>query len=313
MRSRILASMPSWLAATILSVTAAGCGGGQPPTATAPAAAPAPAATPTLEQLRTATISGVLEQAVTLANGRYEGAPVEAGAASVPVVVLWEPTFRTGDLDGAAGSEAVVLLGASGGGSGEFVHLAAFAVRDGQLVNLGTSPVGDRVRVQSVWLERGKVVMDVVEAGPADAACCPTQVARKTYALADGTLRQESSEVRGVLAISMLAANEWQLVSMDGQPLPAGVDPPLIHFERDSMRGFAGCNRFNASIKESQPGQVEVGPPAGTKMACPSPAMELEQAFLERIARTRSYTFLAGQLAFAWQDGERSGTLVFGK
>ncbi len=103
-------------------------------------------------------------------------------------------------------------------------------MRDGAFANVATVPVGDRVRLQSLWLERGKVVMDVIEPGPNDAACCPTQVSRKTFGYADGAFKQVSSEVRGMLALSMLSANEWTLVEIDGQPLAADLDPPLIHF-----------------------------------------------------------------------------------
>jgi heat shock protein HslJ len=291
----------------------AGCGEKAPPAASAPAAPTGPPPAPTIEQLRVATVSGVFEAPVTLAGGVYEGAPVEAGGASRPSLRLWDSTFHTGEMDGAEGSEAVVMLSSNTGGSGEFVHVAVFGTRDGAVTNLGTAPVGDRTRLQSLWLERGKVLMDVIEAGPDDAACCPTQVARKTYGYEGGQFKQLSSEVRGVLALSMLAANEWQLVEIDGQPLPAGIDPPLIHFERASVRGFAGCNRFNAPITESKPGEVVIGPAAGTKMACPPEKMELEARFLDQLAKVTRYGYVAEQLALTWQDGERSGTLLFRK
>lgn len=155
--------------------------------------------------------------------------------------------------------------------------------------------------------------MDVIEPGPDDAACCPTQVARKAYGFEGGTLKQLSSEVRGVLALSMLSANEWQLVEMDGQSLPAGTEAPLIHFERDTVRGFAGCNRFNAPVKETKPGEIDIGPGVATKMACPPPQMELEQAFLTRLEAVNRYGYVAGQLALGWQSGETAGTLVFRK
>jgi heat shock protein HslJ len=291
----------------------AGCGEKAPPAAPAPAAPSGPPPAPTIEQLRVATVSGVFETPVTLAGGVYEGAPVEAGGASRPSLRLWDSTFHTGEMDGAEGSEAVAMLSSSAGGSGEFVHVAVFGTRDGVVTNLGTAPVGDRTRLQSLWLERGKVLMDVIEAGPDDAACCPTQVARKTYGFEGGQFKQLSSEVRGVLALSMLAANEWQLVEIDGQPVPAGVDPPLVHFERESVRGFAGCNRFNASVTESKPGEITIGPAAGTKMACPPEKMDLEARFLEQLAKVNRYGYVAEQLALTWQDGERTGTLLFRK
>ena len=190
-----------------------------------PAAAPAgPPPTPTLEQLKGATVSGVFDQAVTLANGKYDGPPAEPGAASHPTLMLWESAVAFGDMDGAPGNEAVALLSSNSGGSGEFVYIAVFGVRDGQLVNLGTAEVGDRVKLRTLWLEKGKAIMDVVEAGPKDPACCPTQLARKTYAMEGGALKQSKSEAMGTITIGTLAAVEWMLVSIDGQPVPAGLE-----------------------------------------------------------------------------------------
>jgi heat shock protein HslJ len=299
------------LGASLLALALAGCGDKAPPRERL--VPPGPPPTPTLEQLRSATVSGVFEQAVTLAGGVYEGEPVDAGAASRPRLTLWEPSVRFGDVDGAMGSEAVAMLGSTSGGSGEFVHLAVFGMRDGTLANLGTALVGDRTRLQGLWLERGKIVMDVIEVGPQDAACCGTQVARKTYGMDGGTLKQLSSEVRGVLALSMLSANEWTLVEIDGQPLPADVEAPLIHFAGEKLRGFAGCNRFTAPVTESKPGEIDIGAAAAEKKACPPPQMELEQKFLAQLDAVNRYGYLAGQLALGWQDGERSGMLLFRK
>jgi heat shock protein HslJ len=311
MRLVRIASIAAPLGASLLALSLAGCG--KKPAETTAAVPAGPPPTPTLEQVKSATISGVFEQGVTLTNGRYEGQPYEPGAASRPGLLLWDSTFHTADLDGAPGNEAVAMLSATTGGSGEMVYLAAFGVRDGQLANLGTVPVGDRTRLQSLWIERGKVVMDVIEAGPQDAACCPTQVARKSFGYDGGTFKQLASDVRGVLALSMLAANEWTLVEMNGQPLPAGVEPPLVVFEGNSVRGFAGCNRFSAPIKETKPGELDVGVAVATKKACPPPQMALEDEFLKQLDAVNRYGYLAEQLALTWQDGDRVGTLLFRK
>jgi len=310
MRSKPLPSLLAPSGALFAALIVAGCAEKAPPAPVQPAGPP-PA--PTLEQLQSASVSGVFDQAVTLSAGAYEGEPVAADASSRPRLVLWAPTLHFGDIDGTEGNEAVAVLSSTSGGSGEFVHVAVFGVRDGALVNLGTAPVGDRTKLQSLWLERGKILMDVIEAGPDDAACCPTQVARKTYAMEGGALKQLSSEVRGVLALSMLAANEWQLVEIDGQPLAAGIEAPLIHFENDKVRGFSGCNRFTAPVKETKPGEIDIGPPAGTKMACPQPQMDLEQRFLTQLDAVNRYGYLAGQLALSWQGADQAGVLVFRK
>jgi len=298
------------LGAVCIALGLAGCGERAPQERLKP---PGPPPTPTLEQVKAATISGVFDQAITLAGGKYEGQPIEPGAASVPTAALWEPTFNTADVDGVVGSEAVAMLSSNSGGSGEFVYLAVFGMRDGSFANLATVPVGDRVRLQNLWLERGKVVMDVIEAGPNDPACCPTQVTRKTFGMDGGAFKQLSSEVRGVLAVSMLSANEWMLIEIDGQPLSSDLDAPLIHFETDRLRGFAGCNRFTAPVTESRPGDIDIGAAAAEKKACPPPQMELEQKFLTRLDAVNRYGYLAGQLALTWQDGDRFGTLLFRK
>jgi heat shock protein HslJ len=299
------------LAAPLAVLGLSACG--KKETAAPPVAEAGPPPTPTLDQLKGATISGVFEQPVTLVDGKYDGPPPAPGAASHPTLMLWEPAVVFGDMDGAPGSEAVAMLSANSGGSGEFVYLSVFGIRDGQLANLGTAGVGDRTRLQTLWLQAGKVVMDVVEVGPNDAACCPTQLARKTYAMEGGALKQVKSEVLGTLTMGTLAANEWQLLRMDGQALPEGVRPPVLHFELKDVRGFAGCNRFTAPVKETAPGEIDIGPGAATKMACPPAEMELEAKFLARLDKVTRYSFLAGQLALTWQDGDGGGLLLFGK
>jgi heat shock protein HslJ len=291
------AGLTVWLAALAM----VGCGQKEAaePAATASAGPPA---TPTLEQLKGATVSGVFEQAVTLVDGKYDGPPPAAGAASHPTLTLWDAAVVFGDVDGAPGSEAVAMLSSNSGGTGEFV-----------LTNLGTAPVGDRTKLQHLWLQAGKIVMDVVEAGPKDPACCPTQLARKTYAFEGGQLKQAKSDVLGTLTMGTLSANEWQLVSIDGEPVPADAKPPVIHFERESVRGFAGCNRFSASIEETAPGEIDIGPAAATRMACPGPEMDLEQKFLAQLDKVTGYTFLAGRLALTWTDKDSGGIMLFTK
>jgi len=227
--------------------------------------------------------------------------------------MLWEPAVRFGDVDGVPGNEAVAILSTNSGGSGELVYVGVFGIRDGQLTNLGTAEVGDRARVRDVWVEKGNIVMDLVEIGPKDAACCGTQLARKTYAMDGGALRQTKSEVTGTITVGTFAAIEWQLVQMDGQPLAAGAKPPVIHFETNGVRGFAGCNRFTAPLEETAPGEIDIGPAAATRMACPPEQMELEQKFLAQLDKVSRYSFLAGQLALSWQDKDGTGLLLFSK
>jgi heat shock protein HslJ len=300
-----------WLAGLILLGLVA-CSKTPPPQSAA-AVPQGPPPAPTLEQVRSATVSGVLEQPVTLVDGAYEGPPVEAGAASRPTLTLWTPSVIFSDVDGAPGNEAVAMLSTSSGGSGEFVHVAVFAVQDGKAVSLATAPVGDRVKLHRLWVEHGQVHMDVFEAGPDDPACCPTQLSRKTFALEGGVLQQKSSDVVGALSVNLLASTDWVLAEMDGQPVDASGRPPTLLVQYGKVVGFGGCNRYTGPLKETSPGQITVGPVASTKMACPPAAMEIEDRFTSRMNKVTSYTFRAGQLVLTWGDKQGGGLLVFSK
>jgi heat shock protein HslJ len=287
--------MAAWIASAIAGVLLlSGCAQkGEAPQAES---APPPAVPPTPQQLLGASVTGVFDAAVTLAEGSYAGPPA-AGGSSRPTLQLWVPSIVFGDVvDSSAGNEAVALLSSNSGGSGEFVHLGVFAATDGQARSLAVAPVGDRVKLHRMWVEGGKVVMDVIEAGPGDAACCPTRVARKTYGWQDGKLAQLSSAAVGMLSVNLLASIDWVLVAMDGQPLPEGVMPPTVLVQYDKLVGFSGCNRYTGALSESAPGAIKVGALGATRKACEGAAADVEAKFLDHLSRADRYSLQAGQL-----------------
>lgn len=306
--SRSLPRLPAALAGCVLAALAA-CSESPPP---APPAPQEPPPAPTLDQLRSATISGVLGEPVTLANGAYEGPAAEAGAASHPSLVLLAPSVVTSDVDGRPGNEAVAALAAETGGSGSFLHVGVFALQDGKATSLATALIGDRVQLNRLWVEHGQIHMDVIEPGPSDPACCPSQLSRKVFALEAGSLKPVSNDVIGSVSVNLLAAADWMLVEMDGQPVPADK-PPTLLVQYEKVVGFAGCNRYTGPLKETSPGAIKLGPLAMTKMACPAPASELEDKFVARMNQVTGYSFYAGQLALHWAGKDQQGVLLFAK
>jgi heat shock protein HslJ len=290
----------------------AGCAKQEPAT---PAATPmAKPAAPTSDQLLGATVTGVFGAPVTLTAGLYEGPSAEAGAASRPTLKLWDSTIEFVDVDGTPPEEGIALLTSSEGGSGTFSHLGVFSMQDGKATTLGVVPLGDRVQVFRLWHEPGKVLLDIVEPGPGDPSCCPTQLSRKAFGWKDGKLQQLSSEAVGGLSINLLAATDWMLVEMDGQPLPAGVVPPTTLVQYGKAAGFSGCNRYTGPITESAPGDVRFGELAVTRKACDAAANEIEAAFLDRMRAATSYRFQAGQLLLVAPQGDKPPrTLLFSR
>ena len=274
----------------------AGCSGKEPETAAAPEAPPAEAVL-TRDMVAGAEVTGVVDSTITLQAGRYEGPPIAAGGAARATVTLWQPTILLGNLDGVPGVEAAALLSTNSGGSGEFVHLGVFGLRDGIVRSIAVAPVGDRTRLFRAWLEGKRVHMDVIEAGPGEPACCPTQLTRKAFELKEGKLQQVENAAVGSLSINLLAATDWMLAEMDGEPLPEGALPPTALVQYGKIAGFAGCNRYAAPVTEPEVGVIKVGQVTATgDKSCEPPALELEARFLERLAQVRGYGFMAGQL-----------------
>ena len=302
-------------AAIVGSILLAGCAARDAGPAATEVATPPPPETPTREHLLAATVSGPWAEPVTLAAGRYDGPPAAPGAASHPTLELLQPTVLFGDIDGTPPNEAVALLAASEGGTGEFIHLGVFAMRDGRAESIATAPIGDRVQLFRAWLERQVIHMDVIEAGPGEPACCPTQLTRKAFSLQDGKLVQVENEAVSSLSVNLLAATDWMLVEMDGQPLPEGLLPPTALIQYGKVTGFAGCNRYNGPLTESKPGVIKLGALTATEKACDGAATALETQFLERLGHTGAYTFAAGRLVLSAPKAAPGGpgTLVFAR
>jgi LysM repeat protein len=141
-----------------------------------PSAEPAaqPGESPTLVALRNATYQGIYDEPVQLTDGQYAGQPFVEGGASRPTVTLSDPFVAFGDLNGDGVEDAAVILAENSGGSGVFVYLAAVVDQNGVPVNQATRLLGDRVQINTLLIDNGEIVLDMVTQGPDDPFCCPT-------------------------------------------------------------------------------------------------------------------------------------------
>jgi heat shock protein HslJ len=302
------------LAGTVLLFL--GC---QRPASSAAEGGPAPSPpreAPTLEELRNTAYGGleVPGGTVTLADGEWEGEPYEEGAASRPRVSLVRDLRVVGDLDGDGADEAVVALAESSGGTGTLVHLAVVARTDEGLENVATTLLGDRVQLRGMRIEEGRLLVDVLRAGPDDPACCPGDLATLGYTLAAGDLEPFDPETPGArLSLETLGEAEWVLRSWAwDEPAPAEPEVTLQYLE-GRFAGRSGCNRYFAPVKETgqTPGAIEVGPAAGTRMACPDPAGAIETRFLQQLEGVNAMGFRAGQLMLSYTSDESRGVMLF--
>lgn len=283
-------------------------------TAPRPASATVKQAPPNLAELRNATYTGIQDGPITLTDGEWRGAAFLEGGASRPSVGLFEDFRLTGDLDDDGADEAVVLLWSSSGGSGTFDYLAVVG-RDasGAPLNIATAALGDRVQIRAARIVDGRVVVDVVQAGPEDAACCPGQKVRRSFSLIDEKLADISSEDQGRLSIADLASAEWRLTHFDhDEPVSDDIEVTL-RFDGNRIGGKSACNRYSGGVTAGDsPGALTVDAPlATTRMACPPPIDDIERRYLAALQGVNQYSFLAGKLALTRSDAGGRATMIF--
>jgi len=264
------------------------------------------------DELRNATYQGIYDTPVTLDDGAWEGEPFVPGGALRPRLNLARGLRLADDLDGDGSEEAVVLLSESSGGSGTHGYLAVVGRRGEGLVNLGTGLVGDRVQIRSARISGRRIELDVVQAGPGDAACCPSQKATRAWALGADGLQEVASEITGTLSLADLAGVEWVLTHF-GWKDPAPPEPAItLVFEGERIVGSSGCNRYFSGVEAGKaPGELKIGPVGSTRMACPEDQMALEDRYLKGLGRVVRFAFVTGRLVLTWSQEDATGSMLF--
>lgn len=126
-----------------------------------------------------------------LTDGEFRE-PAAPGSATETVVRL-TGHIAYGQLNGQ--DAAAVVLVTDPGGSGTFYDLGVVVNQEGRPVNVATTTLGDRVLIYDVSVIDNEIVVFMVQAGPDDALCCPSQQVVQRYTLDGDQLVQLSSEV----------------------------------------------------------------------------------------------------------------------
>jgi heat shock protein HslJ len=271
-----------------------------------------PISPPSWDEAANATYTGIEEDPVALSGGVHEGEPFVPGGASRPRLALVPGFWLSGDLEGDGAPEAIVLLDASSGGSGTNVYVAALSRDGSRVVERGTAHVGDRVQVRGARVDGDRVVLDVVQAGPTDALCCPGEKATRAFGLEGEALVEVESRTTGRLSPGEdLAGVEWLLVEQNGKPVAADPEQTLV-VDGTRVRGQGGCNSYFGALREgATPGELAIGPIGATRMACEESVMDQETRYLAALEHAAKFGFVAGRLALTSRQGDRLETLIF--
>ena len=218
----------------------------------------------------------------------------------------------SGDLDGDGQNELLLLLWDDPGGSGTFVYLNVIRT-DGQGNPQGLfTLVGDRVQVMDARIDNGTLLLELIQPGEQEPACCGSQKLLRRWKLEGGKLVELQAEVEGKVSVEDLEGKQWVLRAF-GDAAVAGDQKITIEVKNGQVVGSSGCNRYFASVSDAQePGRaIKIGPVGSTRKACPAPVMEVEQKYLEALRHVSSFSIEGRQLVLSWNDGNRYGALRF--
>ncbi|GMW05288.1 MAG: META domain-containing protein [Gammaproteobacteria bacterium] len=99
---------------------------------------------------------------------------------------------------------------------------------------------------------------------------------------------------------------EWRLVYLPGNAT-GGLEqlsrPITVRFEEGRARGFSGCNTFTGGYR-LEGDRLTLTQLAATMMACPGPAMPIENTFHKAFSGTMRYTLEGDRLTLVGASGE---------
>lgn len=226
------------------------------------------------------------EGTAPLVDGEYSE-PAAPGSATKTVVKLHDRMAFGYTADGQQLAAAVLVT--DPGGSGTFYELAAIAFQDGKPQHVASALLGDRVQIQSLALQDGEIVVEMIAQGPNDPMCCPTQHVVERYVLQGEELAQVSSEVAADAPDIAGVVWEWErFVGGDGSATE--VDDPsrytLVLNADGTYQVRADCNRAGGGYTLDE-AHLTLQPGPTTLAECEPGS--LYDAFLARLGDVRTY------------------------
>jgi uncharacterized membrane protein/heat shock protein HslJ len=236
---------------------------------------------------------------VKLSNGTYRGKIVPDSASEL--IVMLSDQFAFGDLNGDGADEAAVVLITDPGGSGTFRHLGVVINEKGSPQHVASQLLGDRVKVKSLSMSSGEIVVRMMTHGPNDPMCCPTFQVTRNY-----LLQQDKLVIAGV---QELMKRKWALRSFgfkDSQDPLAPRTAISLEFSADGkLHGSGGCNRYFAAYEIGPGDSLKIKSIGSTRMACPQEFMDQEMRYFEALQRVSVFRVQNNLLQLFYENGRR--------
>lgn len=108
--------------------------------------------------------------------------------------------------------------------------------------------------------------------------------------------------------MSSLAGTSWQATGINnGKEAVVGMDGTeqvtAVFGADGTLSGSGGCNTYSGTFTTSGVDQITIGALAATEMACPEPAMEIEQQYFAALGNVATYQIDGTTLTLRDADG----------
>lgn len=230
-----------------------------------------------------------------LAMSACGSAPAGSGAATpAPDTALSGTSWN---LESYAGPDGEPVAGAASGEMGTLTFAA-----DGSFA--GSTGCN---RLAGTYVQVGTSL--TMAAGPMTQMACDGPVAAQEAAIVTALPLVASFTLASTLVLqdadggtlltytpgmSSLAGTSWQATGINNGKEAVvsqqGTEKVTAEFGTDgTLSGSGGCNTYSGTFTTSGSDQISIGALAATEMACPEPAMEIEQMYFAALATVATY------------------------
>ena len=100
-----------------------------------------------------------------------------------------------------------------------------------------------------------------------------------------------------------LTGKQWRPVYLGAEAVPEDAGMHVEFAVDGGIKGHAGCNSFFGSLEKTESG-LGVGPLGSTRMACPEPIMQREDAFLAALQQATKFEVTGDRLTCLDDDSK---------
>lgn len=225
------------------------------------------------------------------------------GGALIALMALATPAFAADPALLCSGNEPAWSLDLRTSGQGRFTK------PDGTAIVYRGAGSALKFHPETVWRgravnARGGELVAFIRAG-----ACSDGMSNIVHPYDVNVSLPDGRHLRGCCRVpadtAALENVSWRLTMLPGQTLPAaGPSSSLtVRFSEGRVSGFSGCNQFTGGYRV-QGHALTLGPIGGTLMACPEPAMALEQAFRAAFSGTMRIAVSGDELTLTPESGQ---------